>query len=61
MININLECMEFEKTMRKKGCPDIHLRKDRKGGYLRKKYGISISRLSIKSINTTKHKGVNDE
>jgi hypothetical protein len=36
MININLERMEFEKTMRKKGCPDIHLRKDRKGGYLRK-------------------------
>ena len=36
MLNISSERKEFESVMRKKGCPDIHLRKDRKGGYLRK-------------------------
>ncbi|SCC26650.1 hypothetical protein [Gilliamella intestini] len=36
MINISNERISFEYAMRKNGCPDIHLRKDRKGGYLRK-------------------------
>lgn len=36
MLNILGERIEFEAVMRKNGFPDTHLRKDRKGNYLRK-------------------------
>lgn len=36
MLNISSERIEFESFMRKNGFPDHHLRKDRKGNYLRK-------------------------
>ncbi|WP_176702130.1 hypothetical protein [Gilliamella sp. Fer1-1] len=57
MININLERMEFEKTMRKKGCPDIHLRKDRKGGYLRKNMESAFQGWVLKASTQQSIKG----
>ena len=50
MINLNNERIEFESVMRKNGFPDNHLRKDRKGRYLRKNVESAFQGWIMKAI-----------
>ncbi|OCG72969.1 hypothetical protein [Gilliamella sp. Occ4-3] len=53
MINISNERISFEYAMRKNGCPDIHLRKDRKGGYLRKNMESAFQGWVLKATQSS--------
>ena len=50
MINLNNERIEFESFMRKNGFPDHHLRKDRKGNYLRKNTESAFRGWLLKTV-----------
>ena len=50
MLNISRERIEFESVMRKNGFPDNHLRKDRKGRYLRKNVESAFQGWIMKAI-----------
>lgn len=62
MLNIPGERIEFESVMRKYGFPDNHLRKDRKGKYLRKNTESAFQGWLLKALQQRKNaeESVND-
>lgn len=50
MLNISSERIEFESVMRKNGFPDSHLRKGRKGNYLRKNTESAFRGWLLKAV-----------
>lgn len=54
MINVTNERLEFENIMRKNGFPDDHLRKDRRGHYLRKNVESAFQGWILKTSQVLK-------
>lgn len=54
MIDMNKEHKEFEQTLQDKGFPVNHLRKDKRGNYLRKNVASAFSGWVLKASKSNK-------